>query len=34
MSFEDYYSQCSETYFNYDVTDWDHASFLMLDDNT
>jgi hypothetical protein len=34
MSFEDYFSQCSETYFNYDVSDWFHDSFLKLDDQT
>ena len=33
MSFEDYYSQCSETFFNYDITDWDSTSFLMLNDD-
>jgi len=34
MSFEDYFNQCSETYFNVDTSDWYHDSFLMLNDNS
>lgn len=32
MSFSDYYSQCSETYFNIDSSDWYSDAFLKLGD--
>ena len=32
MSYEDYWNQCSETYFNFNNSDWHSDHFLMLDD--